>query len=163
MEKQKNDAAKTKTAKETADKTTKDSPRKPTSTRVKPRPKWPFAILAVGIATLSVGIAVLCVNFLAKPGLRDAEYLVKVGAWQLEDEPSVIWHFAEIGKGTLTTNAHVNDYDFIWSIDDGKLELETTWLYTLNDAYTYQIDQTAGRLVLTSGDGTKTTTFVAGE
>ena len=36
------------------------------------------------------------------------------------DEPSVIWNFTEIGKGTLTTNNHENDYDFIWAIDGDR-------------------------------------------
>ena len=77
------------------------------------------------------------------------------------DEPSVVWKFTEVGKGTLTTNGHTNDYDFIWAIEGGELKMETAWLYTLENAYTYTIDQAAGRLVLTEGD--KTVTFVAGE
>ena len=37
---------------------------------------------------------------------------------------------------TLANN-HINDYDFIWAIDGGKLKIETNWLYTLNNDYSY--------------------------
>ena len=117
--------------------------------------------LVVGLVALVAGVAVLVMNLLHTLGKRDAEYLVEVGAWQLMDEPSVVWKFTEVGKGTLTTNGHTNDYDFIWAIEGGELKMETAWLYTLENAYTYTIDQAAGRLVLTEGD--KTVTFVAGE
>jgi hypothetical protein len=64
----------------------------------------------------------------------------------------VVWDFTEIGKGTLTTNAHENDYDFIWAIEDGKLKIETKWLYDLENEYDYKLDQDKGELVL-SADG----------
>ena len=67
-------------------------------------------------------------------------------------EPSVVWDFTEIGKGTLTTNGHVNDYDFIWSLEGGKLLVETDWLYTLENTYDYSLDKAAGVLTLTSED-----------
>ncbi len=66
--------------------------------------------------------------------------------------PSVIWKFTEIGKGTLTTNGHINDYDFIWAIRDGKLAIETRWLYDLNNAYEYELNQKEGVLTLYDGD-----------
>lgn len=75
--------------------------------------------------------------------------------------PSVVWKFTEIGKGTLTTNAHVNDYDFIWALEDGKLKIETKWLYDLNNEYDYSLDQRAGVLTLTDGD--ETFRFVANQ
>ena len=68
--------------------------------------------------------------------------------------PSVFWNFTEIGKGTLTTNNHVNDYDFIWALEDGKLLIETDWLYKLEDEYEYALDQNNGTLTLTKGDET---------
>ena len=66
--------------------------------------------------------------------------------------PSVIWKFTEVGKGTLTTNGHTNDYDFIWAIEDGKLKIETKWLYELEDEYEYELDKDAGSLILKAGD-----------
>ncbi|MBQ3433091.1 hypothetical protein IJG22_02215 [Candidatus Saccharibacteria bacterium] len=64
----------------------------------------------------------------------------------------VIWHFTEIGKGTLTTNNHVNDYEFAWRIDDDKIQIQTNWLYQLEDEFKYELDQGAGVLVLSNGD-----------
>ena len=128
-------------------------------------PKVSLAVFLVGVAALIAGVVILLVNLLYVPGKRDAEYLVEVGAWQLMDEPSVVWKFTEVGKGVLTTNGHTNDYGFIWAIAGDKLEIETDWLYKLENSYTYAIDQDAGRLVLTEGSGenAKTVTFVAGE
>lgn len=70
--------------------------------------------------------------------------------------PSVIWNFTEIGKGTLTTNAHLNDYDFIWAIEGDTLKIETNWLYELENEYKYELDQNNGILTLTEGDQTFT-------
>lgn len=64
----------------------------------------------------------------------------------------VVWQFTEIGKGTLTTNSHLNDYDFEWTIEDGKLKMRTKWLYQLENEYEYSLDQGTGRLVLHDGD-----------
>ncbi len=112
--------------------------------------KSSIIMAAVGAVVFVIGLTTFLVNILAKPGLRDAEYLVEIGTWEREDAPSVVWNFTEIGKGTLTTNGHQNDYDFIWGFDGDKIKIETDWLYMLNDEYTYALDQGAG--VLTLGD-----------
>ena len=52
----------------------------------------------------------------------------------------------------MTTNNHINDYDFVWAIEDGKLKINTEWLYTLNDEFDYSLDQNEKTLTLTSGD-----------
>lgn len=115
--------------------------------------KWVgLIVMLVGILVCIAGLVFLLINIFAEPGLRDAEYLVEVGEWVREDEPAVIWKFTEVGKGTLTTNSHTNDYNFIWAISGETLEVETSWLYTLNDNYTYVIDQSAKTLILTSGE-----------
>lgn len=98
------------------------------------------------------GLATLLVKLLAKPDTRDAEYLVEMGEWAEEDADGVIWNFTEIGKGTLTTNNHTNDYEFIWAIDGDTLKIETKWLYELNNEYTYKINQGEKKLTLTDGD-----------
>lgn len=98
-----------------------------------------IAVLVVGLVTLVAGIVSLAITLIKAPGAQDAETLVATGSWQREDEPSVIWNFTEIGKGLLTTNSHTNDYDFIWAMEDGKLKIETNWLYTLNDEFEYKI------------------------
>ena len=106
-------------------------------------------IILIGSATF------FCLDFFGKPSTRDAEYLVSVGTWaqQSEDNPtSVIWQFTEIGKGTLTTNNHLNDYDFLWAIDGDTLKIETAWLYDLEDEYIYKLDQSANTLTLTAAD-----------
>ena len=114
--------------------------------------------LAIGIMTLTAGAVFLLLNLLKAPAVRDADYLVQVGDWQMKDEPAVIWDFKGIGKGSLTTNSHVNDYDFIWAIEGNSLKIETSWLYSLNDEYEYELNQKEKTLVLTSGE--ETFTFV---
>ena len=109
-------------------------------------------VLIIGLLTLIAGVVFLIVRLNAGPSVADGEYLVSVGEWKEQDEPSVIWNFTEIGKGTLTTNNHTNDYDFIWAIEDGKLKVNTEWLYTLNDEFDYTLDQNGNMLTLTRGD-----------
>ncbi|MBQ1540113.1 hypothetical protein IIZ72_00925 [Candidatus Saccharibacteria bacterium] len=130
---------------------------------IKPEPKvkkksnkkkvWGIVIFVFGLLVLAAGVAFLLFNLLKGPNVRDAEYLVEIGAWEREGEPTVIWNFTEIGKGTLTTNFHINDYDFIWRIDGDTLKIETDWLYDLNDEYTYKLDQGKNTLTLTSASG----------
>lgn len=131
-----------------------DKEPKPTdSTKAKLAKKKPIAgiiALIIGIIMLAAGAVTLVLRLNSKPGLRDAEYLVEIGTWTREGAPSVIWQFTGVGTGTLTTNSHINDYDFIWSIEGDQLKLETDWLYTLNDEYTYAIDQAANILTLNS-------------
>ena len=111
-----------------------------------------ITIFVIGLATLIAGVVFLLINILKAPDVRDAEHLVQTGVWQLEDEPSVIWQFTEIGKGTLTTNSHTNNYDFIWAIDGNRIKIETEWLYTLNNEFTYELDQSNNKLVLSNDD-----------
>lgn len=115
-------------------------------------------VLIIGLLTLIAGVVFLIVRLTAGPSIADGEYLVSVGEWKEQDEPSVIWNFTEIGKGTLTTNNHINDYDFVWALEDGKLKINTEWLYTLNNEFDYALDQGSNILTLTSGD--ETFTFV---
>lgn len=120
--------------------------------------------MIVGLITLVAGVVFLVISLNQAPAVQDGEYLVSVGEWTLDDgsnctaetscESGVIWNFTEIGKGKLTTDNHKNDYDFIWSLKDGKLLIETDWLYTLNNEYNYEIDQGAGTLVLNAGEET---------
>lgn len=128
----------------------KENPEEKSTNKANPAKKSGIVVTIIGAVALVAGIVVLMVNLLAKPGLRDAEYLVEIGAWEREDAPSVVWNFTEIGKGTLTTNGHQNDYDFIWAIDGDKIKIETDWLYALDNEYIYTLDQSAG--VLTLGD-----------
>ena len=109
-------------------------------------------VFIIGLLTLIAGVVFLIVRLNAGPSVADGEYLVSVGEWKEQDEPSVIWNFAEIGKGTLTTNNHTNDYDFVWAIEGGKLKVNTEWLYTLNDEFDYTLDQNGNMLTLTRGD-----------
>ena len=67
-------------------------------------------------------------------------------------ESSVVWKFTEIGKGTLTTNGHKNDYNFEWALKDGKLSIRTEWLYEMDNEYDYTLNQEDGILTLTSGE-----------
>lgn len=111
-----------------------------------------ISVFAVGLATLIAGAVFLILNLTRGAGVADGEYLVSVEKWVLSDSDRVEWKFTEIGKGTLTTNAHENDYDFLWSLEDGKMKVETDWLYDLENEYDYKLDQNAGELIL-SADG----------
>ena len=104
--------------------------------------------LIVGLATLVAGVVFLLIGKSDVAKVQDAEFLVQVGTWQREDEPTVVWNFTEVGKGTLTTNFHIDDYDFVWALDGDKLKIETAWLYDLNDSYTYKLDQNDEKLIL---------------
>lgn len=120
-----------------------------------------IVVFVLGVITLMIGIVMSVMNFLSIPAERDAELLVKVGTWEREDANGVIWTFTEIGKGTLTTNSHENDYNFIWAIEDGKLKIETAWLYELNDEYDYEIDSGNKTLTLLGEDETSNIVFKA--
>ena len=123
-------------------------------------------VFVVGIVTLIIGVVLLVLSLTSGPSVQDGEYLTSAKEWILSSdtncvsdgeeksdcEPSVIWKFTEIGKGTLTTNDHINDYDFIWAIKDSKLLIETAWLYDLNNEYEYELNQGNGTLILKDGD-----------
>lgn len=132
---------------------------KETSKELKPKTKSAkkrvgLIVMLVGILACIAGLVFLLMNIFAKPDMRDAEYLVEVGAWVRKDEPSVEWKFTEVGKGVLTTNAHMNDYDFIWALDEDTLKVETAWLYTLNDSFVYELNQSDKTLTLTKDEET---------
>ena len=111
-------------------------------------------LLIVGLIALVAGAIFLIIRLNIKPGLADGEYLVSVGKWTEDNEASVVWEFTELGKGTLTTNDHINDYDFTWAIDEDKLQIQTEWLYTMDNTYEYSIDQNSNTLTLKDGDET---------
>ena len=98
-------------------------------------------VFIIGIITLLAGVIFLIVRLTAGPNTADGEYLVSIGEWTEEGEPNVVWSFTEVGKGTLTTNGHINDYDFAWIIEDGKLKIRTDWLYEMDDEFNYKLDQ----------------------
>ena len=121
------------------------------------------ATFVVGRIVLVVGVAFLVIKLFSKPAMADGEYLVSAKAWTLKSadckeakdcDSGVVWDFTEIGKGTLTTNNHINDYDFVWALEDGKLLIETKWLYDLDNEYKYELNQNDGVLKLTDGDDT---------
>ena len=114
--------------------------------------KFSLIVFIIGLFALIAGAVTLVLRFVIKPDMRDAEYLVEIGEWAEEDADGVIWRFTEIGKGTLTTNNHVNDYDFIWAIDGETLKIETKWLYELNNDFTYKVNQGEKTLTLTAGE-----------
>ena len=106
----------------------------------------------MGILVVIAGVICLILNLSQSSVAKDAEYLIATDGWVLEDSDRVVWNFTEVGKGKLTTNAHENDYDFKWAIEDGKLKIETDWLYELDNEYEYSLDQGNGVLTLTDDD-----------
>ena len=135
-----------------------------------------IVIFVIGIIALIAGLVVLIMKYTSGVGLQDGEFLVKAKEWVLEedgtncisetseddsveaaetncvDNSSVIWKFTEIGKGTLTTNGHKDDYDFIWAIEDNKLKIETSWLYDVVNDYEYKLNQNDKTLTLSDGE-----------
>lgn len=129
-------------------------------------------VLIVGLITMIVGSVFLILKLISKPSVADGEYLVTAGNWVLasgggcdltiqpddnsevecDNNADVIWRFTEIGKGTLTTNNHLNDYDFAWALQDGRITIQTDWLYKLDNEYDYTLNQGEGTLVLSDGD-----------
>lgn len=124
-----------------------------------------IGVLVVGLITLVVGAVFLVLNLTKGEVVADGDYLVSAGEWVLGGEtncpqneenncsPDVVWKFTEIGKGVLTTDGHQHDYDFIWAIEDGKLLIETAWLYDLENAYEYELDKDSGKLKLADENG----------
>lgn len=120
-----------------------------------------ITVFVIGLLTLGAGIVFLILALTRGPEISDGEFLVTNGKWVLENEEGVVWDFTEIGKGALTTNDHLNDYDFIWAIKDGKLLVETDWLYELEDEYDYSLDR--GGKVLTLKKAETEVRFLAEE
>ena len=161
--------------------TDKSSPKTPQKDKRNKKPKSlivSVVLFVLGVIALIAGVVVLILKFTGGERIADGEYLVKAEEWALdsntnciepdsqdvdaEDEEklipncssdnAVIWKFTEIGKGTLTTNSHKNDYDFIWAIEDGKLKIETKWLYDIVNEYEYDLNQKDKTMTLTDGE-----------
>lgn len=128
-----------------------------------------IASLIIGTIALIAGLVFLILRLTGGPAISDAEKLLSAKEWVLvsdancdssneesakncEEGSGVIWKFTEIGKGSLTTNNHTNDYDFIWSIEDNKLKIETKWLYDLNNEYEYKFGSNGSTLTITDGE-----------
>ncbi len=141
--------------------------------------KVSMIVLILGIIALITGLVVLIINLTKGAAISDAEYLVSAKEWRLEDgtncddqkdsddevncESGVIWKFTEVGKGTLTTNNHTNDYDFVWALDGDTLKINTDWLYALNNEYTYKLDKNSGKLTLETEDEKATFVYIKDE
>ncbi|MBR2641062.1 hypothetical protein IKD49_01210 [Candidatus Saccharibacteria bacterium] len=146
---------------------------KPAKTKKKKSNRFIVSVVVfvIGLITFICGAVFLILDFIRVPDLADGEYLISADEWVLENGtnctndtetetncmPSVIWKFTDIGKGTLTTNNHINDYDFAWAIKDGKLLIETNWLYELENEYEFKLNQKEKTLTLI--DGEKEITF----
>lgn len=116
-----------------------------------------IGVFVLGVIMLVVGIVFLVLNVLKGNAVADGEYLVAAEKWVLtdcgdEDCDKVIWDFTEIGKGSLTTDGGERNYDFKWAIKDGKLDIQTDWLYELDNEYEYSLDQSNGVLTLRDTD-----------
>ncbi len=103
--------------------------------------KWSIVVFVLGLVALVGGLTMLIIRLVSGPAVADAEFLISNSRWTREDEPSVVWEFTEVGKGSLTTDGGQTKYDFIWRLEGDKLKIETTWLYNLNDEFSYILDQ----------------------
>ena len=130
------------------DKVEEKKPEKSKAKKISGKKKMPIAVFVVGVIAMIGGLSFLIYKLVAGPAAADADFLINAGEWVEEDEPSVIWRFTEVGKGTHTTDGQQTDYDFIWALENGKIKVETAWLYKLEDTFGYSLDQ-----------GSKTLTF----
>ncbi|MBR3322386.1 hypothetical protein IKG05_01965 [Candidatus Saccharibacteria bacterium] len=121
-----------------------------TGDSLKKKKIFSISALVIGLIMLVVGVVFLVINLIGASKTADGEYLIDAGQWALEGEEGVVWDFTEVGKGVLTTNNHLNDYDFIWAIEDGKLLIETDWLYDLENEFAYELNHGTGELFLTA-------------
>lgn len=126
---------KEKDIKSTSDKKLKEKDAEP-----KKRKASSFVIFLIGLAMLITGLGFLAAKFAMRSNMSDAEKIVELGTFAKNGEEGVVWQFTEIGKGTLTTNGHKNDYDFTWAIEDGKLKIKTEWVEPIYNEYSYKID-----------------------
>ena len=107
--------------------------------------KKPLIIsLIVIFVLLLVAAGVFCYFkfFKTPPGIvkNDVEFLTEIDAWEKVNASTVIWSFKTDGTGELTTNKE-NYYPFKWYLSNGKLEIDTTWLYQLSDAFEITLDR----------------------
>lgn len=114
--------------------------------------RLPIIAFAMGVVALVVGIELFVFKSVSEPSMADAEFLTSIGKWVREDTSNVVWDFTEMGKGSLTTDNYATTYDFIWAIEDGKLKIETKWLYDLDNEFEYTIDQKAKTLSIKSAE-----------
>lgn len=114
--------------------------------------KKSFAFFVVGMIILCVGVVLLAIKIITGPKMDNAEFLITAGEWMREDDPTVIWDFTDTGKGKLTTDGHLNNYDFKWSLEGGRLKIETAWFYDLSDDFEYSLDQGAKILTIKNQD-----------
>lgn len=116
-----------------------------------------IGVFVIGVVMLIVGAVFLVLGLMRGAAVADGEYLVAAKNWTLtdcenDDCDKVVWNFTEIGKGTLTTDGGEHNYDFKWAIEDGKLLIQTDWLYELNDEYNYSLNQGSSVLTLVADD-----------
>ena len=120
-------------------------PKKPKS--LDKKPKKPLIIVLISFFSLAlIAGGVFCYfKFLRKsPEIlkNDVEFLTEVDAWEKTGAPTVIWSFKPDGTGELTTNKE-NYYPLKWYLSNGKLEIDTSWLYELSDAFEISLDRTS--------------------
>lgn len=95
-----------------------------------------------------------------EPPLSDAEFLVSVGTWEKSGASKVKWIFKEDGKGTLTTNNMINDYEFTWELENDTLKISTAWLYSLEDEFSFSLNREENSFTVVSKEDEKESVFV---
>jgi len=123
----------------------KKSPKLPKTKSLNKKSKKPLVIVLVVLFSLALiaGGIFYYFKFLRKsPEIvkNDVEFLTEVDAWEKSGAPTVIWSFKPDGTGELTTNKE-NYYSLKWYLSDGKLEIDTSWLYELSDSFEITLDR----------------------
>ena len=139
-----------------------EKPVKPAKVK-KPKNKKKIALIVSGIILLLGLIGGAIWYFLLRdttPPLSDAEFLVKYGTWEKSGAPKVKWIFKGDGKGTLTTNNMINDYEFTWTLEGGILKISTAWLYDLEDEFAFSLNREEESFTVIAKADAKESTFV---
>lgn len=127
----------------TPDPEVKSKSSKPQKVTAKKSKKPIIISLAILLVLALAGGGFYYFQFLRKPAeiiKNDVEFLSDIDAWEKLDSPTVIWSLRADGTGELTTNKE-NYYDLKWYLSNGKLEIDTAWLYGLSDAFEISLDR----------------------
>ena len=90
----------------------------------------------------------------------DAEFLTSFDSWVKSDADSVIWTFDRDATCTVTTT-RVEVFDCTWYLEDDTLGIQTSWLTTLEDEFTFALNREEKSFTITSLSDQKESTFVA--
>ena len=140
------------------------APEKKEPKKLSKRAKLIIIISSIIIGVAAVGALLYYFIFSKKEPeviLSDRDILVS-HAWEKQDAPTVIWTFYADGTGELTTNKS-NYYNIKWQLlqeDKSLLNIDTEWLYELNDSFEFVLNRENNSFVVKNLADEKESVFV---